>query len=202
VKDGGGWDAWKVSSRYRFSRLPPSCETLSLTRAYTVTPAARTPHPSKHAVGVPLFAASTEYDDAETKAQSGSASAAEQSAIVATSARILALSAEQNAKARFESFRIGYAICMLLIAGGLIFSAVSLPATPDPVTKPAKVSLVMPPGNEARFVAATGCQSLATTTAVAVGGLWNRPRLRLVGQGCPLGDWTPTPDLNGVIVPG
>lgn len=158
---------------------------------------------SKHAVGLPLFAASSHYTEAETRARSGdaTATAAEQSALAATSLRVLALSEADNARDRFKKFIPVYVICTLVIVVGLIVAAVGLPSIPDPVTKPAQVSILMQPGTEDRFTAASGCQALKTTTAIAVGGLWDRPQLRLVGPGCPTVDWTAPEGLDATIVP-
>jgi hypothetical protein len=156
---------------------------------------------SEHAVGMPLFPASTDFATAETKATTDDASSAEQTALAATSRRILELSESLNAKVRFKRFSWGYGISMLVIVTGLSVAAVSLPATADPVTKPTKVSILMPTGTENRFSETTGCATLDGTTAIAVRGLWNHPTLRLIGLGCPAGDWTPTNDLGIVITP-
>ncbi len=155
---------------------------------------------SKHAVGLPLFPASSHYTEAETRARSGdatAATAAEQSALAATSLRVLAHSEADNARDRFKKFIPVYAICTLVILVGSIAAAVG----PDAVTKPAQVSILMQPGTEDRFTAASGCQALKTTTAIAVGGLWDRPLLRLFGPGCPTVDWTAPEGLDATIVP-
>lgn len=156
---------------------------------------------SEHAVGVPLFADSTAYQTAESKALTATASAAEQGALADTSRRILELSEAHNARDRFKRFSAVYVICTILIIAGASVVTATLPATPDGVTKPTQVAIFMPPGTENQFVTATGCTSLASTTAIAVGGLWNRPKLRLIGQGCPVEDWTPPENLGIVITP-
>jgi hypothetical protein len=156
---------------------------------------------SDHAVGLPLFPASDNYTEAETKARSDQASPAEQTALAATSRRILELSESQNARDRFKEFSIAYVICTVLILAGLAIATVGLPANPDPVTKPTPVSILMQPGTEERFSAASGCVTMQGTTAIAVGGLWNRPKLQLIGPGCPSGEWTAPVDLGATIAP-
>lgn len=157
---------------------------------------------SDHAVGMPLFPASTDFEAAEIRATTDEATSAEQSALAATTLRIQALSETLNAKARFVRFSWGYVICMLVVLAGLSVAAFSVPATPEAVTKPTKLSLLLPPGTEHRFTEATGCASLGGSTAVAVGGLWDHPAIRLIGPGCPAGEWTAPEDLGMVITAG
>lgn len=158
---------------------------------------------SDHAVGMPLFPASTDFTDAETRAVTGKASPAEQTGLAATTLRIQALSESLNAKARFKRFSWGYGICMIAILGGLAVAAFSLPVTPDPVTKPTKVSIIMPAEAESRFTEITGCTTPLddNTTAIAVGGLWSHPTLRLIGPGCTASDRTLPSDLGIIITP-
>ncbi|WP_313674181.1 hypothetical protein [Mycolicibacterium sp.] len=156
---------------------------------------------SDHAVGMPLFPASTDFEAAEIRATTDEATSAQQSALAATTLRIQALSETLNAKARFLRFSWGYGICMLLIVTGLSVAAFSVPATPEAVTKPTKVAILLPDGAERRFTETTGCATLDGTTAVAVGGLWDHPAIRLIGPGCPAGQWTPPDDLGMVITP-
>lgn len=156
---------------------------------------------SDHAVGMPLFPASTDFEAAETRAATDEATGAEQSALAATTLRIQALSETLNAKDRFQRFVWGYAVCIVLIVGGLSVVAFSLRATPEAVTQPTEVSLLLPAGTEQRFTEATGCTGLPGTTAVAVGGLWDRPALRLLGPGCPAGEWTPPAELGILVTP-
>lgn len=158
---------------------------------------------SDHAVGMPLFPAATDFTNAETSAATANASAAEQTALAATTLRIQTLSENLNAKKRFKQFSWGYGICMIVIVTGLAVASFSLPATPDPVTKPTKVSLIMPAGAETRFTEITGCTTPLTdkTTAVAVGGLWTHPTLRLIGPGCTTSDHTLPRDLGIIITP-
>ena len=156
---------------------------------------------SEHAAGMPLFPASTDFEAAETRATTDSATSAEQTALAGTTLRIQALSETLNAKARFKRFSLGYGVCIVLIVAGLSVAAFSLPATPDAVTKPTKVSILLPAGTENRFAETTGCATLDGTTVVAVQGLWNHPTLRLIGPGCPAGDWTPSNDLGIVVAP-
>lgn len=158
---------------------------------------------SNHAVGMPLFPAATDFTIAETNAATDNASAAEQTALAATTQRIQTLSENLNAKKRFNRFSWGYGICMIVIVTGLTVAAFSLPATPDPVTKPTQVSIVMSAGAETRFTEITGCTTPLTdkTTAVAVGGLWTHPVLRLIGPGCRALDHILPRDLGIIITP-
>lgn len=156
---------------------------------------------SEHAVGIPLFKDSSAYEAADLKETDGQATSAEQTALATTSRRILELSEAENARAKFEKFTWCYSVCAVVIVVGLGVATAGLPSTPDAVTKPTKVSILMQPGTENQFVATTGCASLDDTTAIAVGGLWSKPELRLIGQGCPAGDWTPPDDLGAVVAP-
>lgn len=156
---------------------------------------------SEHAVGLPLFPASTDFEAAETRAATDEATGAEQSALAATTLRILALSENLNAKARFRRFVWGYVISLVIILVGLSVAAFSLRATPEAVTRPTEVSLLLPAGAEQRFTEATGCASLQGANAVAVGGLWDRPAMRLLGPGCPEGEWTPPAGLGILVTP-
>lgn len=156
---------------------------------------------SKHVVGMPLFPSANDFETAETRASTDTASAAEHTALAATTSRIQALSESLNAKDRFKKFSWGYGACMIVILGGLAVAAFSLPAVPDPVTKPTAVSLNMPAGAANRFSEMTGCPKLDEVTAIAVGGLWSHPTLRLIGPGCPTTDWTPPDDLGVIVTP-
>lgn len=158
---------------------------------------------SHHAVGMPLFPAATDFTNAETSAATGNASAAEQTALAATTLRIQTLSENLNAKKRFKRFSWGYGICMIVVVTGLAVATFSLPATPDAVTKPTKVSIVMPAGAESRFTEITGCTTPLDdkTTAVAVGGLWTHPTLRLIGPGCTASDHILPSELGIIVTP-
>lgn len=156
---------------------------------------------SKHAVGEPTFSNSDAFRTADNKRVSQTASDTEIKALDDTIQRIVALSEKLNARSRFICFIWAFGACAVLIVAGLSTAIATLPTTPDAVTKPTKVSILVPPDTEPRLAAATGCASMRDTTIVAVSGLWNKPKLRLIGKGCPLGTWTLPVDLNAVITP-
>ncbi|GAB88157.1 hypothetical protein [Gordonia rhizosphera] len=163
---------------------------------------------SKHAVGLPLFPASDDFTRAEAKAASD-ATAAEYNALTTTTQRIIELSEAENTRKEFRKFSIGYIICLLVIIIGLVVSFVSIataPTSPEEITKPTSVTIHMPhmpptAEDQKKFTANTGCTVLGETTAIAVGGFWDHPKLRLIGPGCTTSDWTPPDDLGIVIVP-
>ncbi|WP_396908174.1 hypothetical protein [Mycolicibacterium sp.] len=150
---------------------------------------------SDDAVGVPLFGSSTSYEKIEVAALQNDATAAEQTALAATSRRMLELSEAQNAEARFKRFIWGYGICMVIIVAGMCIATAGVPLAPDAVTKPTKVSILLPPDGESRFTEETQCATVTGTTAIAVRGLWDRPVLRLFGPGCTQAEWTPTAEI-------
>jgi hypothetical protein len=153
---------------------------------------------SKHAVGMPLFPSSSDFDDAELRALTEQATPAEHTALAATTLRVQALSEEMNAQARLTKFSWAYGVCMAVIVAGLATATFSLSVTPEAVTKPTAASLYLPGDGAAnRFTEATGCVSVQGTTAIAVRGLWSNPTLRLIGPGCRDAEWTPT---SGVLV--
>lgn len=156
----------------------------------------------KYGVGEPLFPSADEFQKADNKRVEGQATDTELKAIADTYTRLIALSEKQNAAARFRSFAWYFGACAVAILAGLLVANATLPNTPDPVTKPTKSTIGLPPGTEAAFTTATGCVNLTATTAIAISGLWNRPTLRLIGPGCPSTSWTPPPDLDAVITPG
>lgn len=156
---------------------------------------------SKHAVGEPIFSNSGAFRTADNKRVNGTASETEIKALDDTIQRIVALSEKLNARSRFICFIWAFGCCAVLIVAGLSTAIATLPTTPDAVTKPTKVSILMPPGTEPRLTTATGCTCMQDTTAIAVSGLWNRPKLRLIGKGCTPGTWTPPTDLDAVIAP-
>jgi hypothetical protein len=156
---------------------------------------------SKYGVGEPIFSNFDAFKTADNKRVNKTASDAEIAALTDTSQRIVALSENLNARARFICFMWVFGACAIVIVAGLATATATLPTTPDAVTKPTKVSIFMPPGTEPSFTTTTGCTCLHDTTAIAVSGLWNMPTLRLIGKGCPSGAWTPPADLDAVIAP-
>jgi hypothetical protein len=156
---------------------------------------------SDHAVGLPHFADYDAFRNAVVNVRTKRAPDAEQSAVDETVGRILKLSEDLEAQDRFAWFKIAFPICTLLAIAGVVLATASLPATPAAVTTPSIVSIFMPSGTEAKFLAATGCKTLDGTTAIAVGGLWNKPQLRLIGNGCPAGNWSPPDNLGVVVAP-
>lgn len=156
---------------------------------------------SQHAVGEPIFSNSDAFRTADNKRVNETASDTEIKALDDTIQRIVALSEKLNARSRFICFIWAFGACAVLIVAGLSTASATLPTTPDAVTKPTKVSILVPPDVEPRLATATGCASLQTTAFIAVSGLWNKPKLRLIGRGCPPDIWTPPPDLHAVIIP-
>lgn len=157
---------------------------------------------STYGVGLPMFPDADTFSSTEAKRVANTATGDEIKALTDTTQRIVALSADLKARRRFKTFGWALAACAVLIAGGLFVISAALPVTPDAVTKPTKVSIYMPPGTESKFTTATGCTCLRTTTAIAVHGLWDRPTLRVFGNGCRDTEWTPSADLHAVIAPG
>jgi hypothetical protein len=156
---------------------------------------------STYAVGAPIFSDADAFRTADDNRVAGKATADDKKALTDTIQRIVALSENLNARARFKTFASLLPVCALVIVVGLFVLGAALPTMPDAVTKPTRVSIFIPPGTESGFVTATGCSCLHDTTAVAVSGLWNRPMLRLIGKGCTNVEWTPPADLHAVIAP-
>jgi hypothetical protein len=157
---------------------------------------------SQHGVGEPYFKSSDRYNEADEVRAEGKATDAQISALADTMQRIIALSEDLTTRSRFRCFMWIFGSCALVIVIGLSTATATLPTTPDAVTKPTKVSILVPPGTEPRLAAdfaAAGCTCFHDTTAIAVSGLWNNPTLRLIGKGCRTGTWTPATDLNAVI---
>jgi hypothetical protein len=180
---------------------------------------------SSHAVGIPYFSDSSTFLDAEanvaqaaaaTAAQPAAATAAQPAALPAATAtadvtsgdreavakaveRTLLLSERLEAASRFKKFAWLYVLCLLAIVGGAGVVLISLPAAETPITIPTTVQLHLPPGAEAAFDAATGCVASRTTVAVAVGGFWDDPELRLYGLGCHSARWSPQRSVDVVI---
>lgn len=157
---------------------------------------------STYAVGMPMFPDAKAFSDTESKRVAKQATADEVNALTDTTQRIVALSADLNARARFKIFGWSLPVCALVVVAGLFVLGAALPVMPDAVTKPTKVTIFLPPGTESKFVTATGCACLHTTTAIAVHGLWDRPTLRLIGNGCHDAEQTLPADLQAVIAPG
>lgn len=159
---------------------------------------------SQYGVGQPYFTNSDGYNDTNTARAQGKATDAQIKALADTMQRIVALSEDLNTRNRFRCFLWVLGFGAAFILAGLCTATATLPTTPDAVTKPIKVSILVPPGTEPRLAAdfaAAGCTCDHDTTAVAVGGLWNNPTLRLIGKGCQTGTWTAPADLNAVITP-
>jgi hypothetical protein len=157
---------------------------------------------SQHGVGEPMFTDSSAFDRVANPPAGMTVSEAQAKAYNDTIPRITKLSEDLKTRARFKCFAYVFVVCTVLIGVGLSVATATLPATPEAVTKATKVSIFIPPGTEARFVKATGCVSLHDTTAVAVGGTWAHPKLRLIGTGCPTRLWTPGTELDAVVAPG
>ena len=159
---------------------------------------------SEAGVGEPYFKDADQFGDAERRRILGKASDTEMKALADTQQRIVAWSEDVATRKRFTRFLWTFGFCAGLILVGLGWATATLPTTPDAVTKPTRVSILVSPDAEPRLAAAfaaAGCTA-RDPAAVAVGGLWNNPTLRLVGDGCQSGTWTVPTELNAVVTPG
>jgi hypothetical protein len=159
---------------------------------------------NEHGVGEPMFTNSSAFKKVGPLVKAGSDQVTDQqiSAYNATNDRLRTLSEDLNTRARFRCFVYVFIGCAILILGGLTVATATLPATPDAITKPTKVSILVPLATQPRFTADTnGCTCLHDTTAIAMSGIWTHPKLRLIGKGCPTDLWTPPADLDAVIAP-
>ncbi|HSS11322.1 MAG TPA: hypothetical protein VLL25_15660, partial [Acidimicrobiales bacterium] len=91
-------------------------------------------------------------------------------------------------------------VCILAIVGGAATVLTTLPAASGAITAPVTVQLHLPATAEAGFLNGTHCGAIATTTAVAVGGFWNDPMLRLYGPGCDSAQWSPNHSKLDVVI--
>lgn len=158
---------------------------------------------SEAGVGEPYFKSVDRFSDFEQKRIRGTATDAEMKALADTQQRIVAWTEDVGTRERFNRFLWTFGICAGVILLGLGCAMATLPTTPEAITKPSKVAILVSPDAQPRLAAAfaaAGCTG-RDTTVVAVGGLWNNPELRLVGDGCQSGRWTVPADLNAVVLP-
>jgi hypothetical protein len=157
---------------------------------------------SDHAVGLPYFLDSTAFTSAESKiAQSDTGvTGDDREAVAKVRERTLELSERLEAARRFNRFTWAYLACIVAIVGGAGTVLATLPAASGPITAPVIVQLHLPATAEAGFVHGTHCRASKTTTAVAVGGFWNDPELRLYGPGCDPAKWLPTHSKLDVVI--
>jgi hypothetical protein len=157
---------------------------------------------SQHGVGEPVFTDSSAFDLVASPPTGMTVSDAQAKAYNDVIPRIIKLSEELKTRTRFRWFLCAFVVCTVIIGAGLSVATATLPTTPDAITKPTKVSILVPPGAEARLAEATGCTDLRQITAVAMPGSWAHPKLRLFGKGCSTALWTPGLELGAVAVPG
>jgi hypothetical protein len=157
---------------------------------------------SDHAVGLPYFLDSTAFESAESKIAQNDAGITgdDREAVAKVRERTLALSERLEAARRFKRFTWAYVVCILAIVGGAGAVLTTLPGASDPITAPVTVQLHLPASAEAGFVRGTHCSSSKTTTAVAVGGFWSDPELRLYGPGCDLANWWPNHSKLDIVI--
>lgn len=165
---------------------------------------------SDHAVGIPYFSDASTFLNAEAQVAQPVAQPAadvtkadvtsgDREAVAKAVERTLLLSERLQAAKRFKKFGFLYVPCLLAIVGGAGVVLITLPAAETPITIPTTVQLHLPSGAEVVFAAATGCVASGTTVAVAVGGFWDNPELRLYGPGCHSGRWSPQRSVDLVI---
>ena len=157
---------------------------------------------SKYGVGRPYFLDSSQFTDAETKSRELDDSGQfdpRASAVNDVTARVSALSADLNAKARFRTFGLTFAGGVVVVIGGVLFVLASSASGLQIITDPTPVTVHVPAGAVTSLRKATGCQVAADTSAVAVGGTWTSPKLRLFGKGCKDIAWVPSADLHVLI---
>lgn len=171
---------------------------------------------NRDAVGEPVFTDSSAFKNVGDKSKFNDDTVSEwqRKAYNETAARLTLLSEDQRTRCRFKWFMWIYVVCSLVLLGGVAVATATLPATPEPITKPTLVAIHVPPDAEEELLEQTGCVKVekpdATSNApspteeaiaIAVGGTWAHPDIRLIGPNCIENDWTPTPDLNAVVAP-
>lgn len=157
---------------------------------------------SRYGVGRPYFLDSTKFLSAELECRELDDKGAfdpRAPAVNEVTARISALSADLNAKGRFTVFLWVFGIGAVLITGTALVALGSPPRGLELITEPVPVTLHVPAGELRRVSNGTGCDKPRDADAVAVGGTWEKPRLRLFGTGCAGGEWVPSPDLHIIV---
>lgn len=150
---------------------------------------------SQYGVGIPEFNDSSKFTDAIEEASNGTdGSRADDIAKVVP--RIVALSAELNARTRFVQFAWGYGIGLVAIA----VCALYLSQQSVPLATPLRAEVHVGTDSEPEFTTLTGCADAATTKAVAIGGTNESPVLRLYGDDCKSIEWQPDGDIDVVVI--
>lgn len=158
---------------------------------------------SDHAVGVPYYLDSNAFGTVESAIEQKDQGVTneDREAVAKVTQSILDLSERLGTKRRFRYFGWAYVICIAAIALGVGTVLARLPAAEAPIMTPTTVQLYLPASAEPAFVAGTGCRASQNTLAVAVGGSWDDPELRLYGAGCFDRRWFPHHSIDVVIAP-
>lgn len=147
-----------------------------------------------------------------------------------TTERLKGHSEELSARLRFTVFVWVLVLGGLVLFGGLSVATATMPASPEPITTPTKVAVFAQPDAESKLRTEIECANPAApatpqtpstdappaqtsstealntvtiegVTAIAVGGTWDHPKIRLIGPGCKQDLWTPSDDLKVVFAP-
>jgi hypothetical protein len=153
---------------------------------------------STYSVGRPYFLDSTKFDDADLACRTDPTDS-RLKVVADVSSKIVALSADLNARARFKTFLWVFVIGSLVVVAGVLTVLISSTGVQRFYAKPTSVTLHVPSSATGSFGSATGCTSPATTQAVAIGGTLDAPELRLFGPGCQGTSWSP-PNSLGILV--
>ncbi|MBK8446310.1 MAG: hypothetical protein IPL41_06380 [Micropruina sp.] len=158
---------------------------------------------SKYGVGRPYFLDSSKFLAAELDSRKRDVNGEydkRASAVNEVTARISALSADLNAKAKFKAFWWVFCVGIAVMLAAILFIlGASGPNVVVVVIEPTPVQLHIPADQVAAVGAETGCTTPQAVSAVAVGGTWAKPQLRLFGSGCSDAEWSPRPDLKIII---
>ncbi len=153
---------------------------------------------AKYSVGRPHFFDLTEFSNAELASHTNPQDK-RATAVAETTARVVTLSGDLNAKHRLKVFLWVFAFGTVAVIAGVLVVLVNTSTAPDVIVRPTPVVLHVPASSETAFDSATGCRASSSADAVAVGGSPDVPDLRLFGRGCRADTWKPSADLHVVV---